>query len=187
MMQHQQPPRPFKVAAVNVNGLVERKKRQRFFQWLQQQRYAVALLSETHCTSAEQAQQWVREGAGNGKPWQGAAAWCNQAQQGGRAAGGVAVLLSDSICGASTQPVVEHQSPSGRVLKVSWDTPWGQRLAAAAVYAPCTQQDRADFFLGEYLDAMTSGTQQGLIVGGDFNCVMRPEDVRPLPGQQPNA
>jgi exonuclease III len=185
MMQHHQPPRPFKVAAVNVNGLVEKHKRQRFFAWLQQQRYAVALLSETHCTSAEQAQHWVREGAGHGKPWQGAAMWANQEQQGGRAAGGVAVLLSDSICGAGTQPVVEHQTPSGRVLKVSWDTPWGQRLAAAAVYAPCTQQDRADFFLGEYLDAVTSGTQQGLMVGGDFNCAMRPEDVKPLPGQQP--
>ena len=184
-MQHHQPPRPFKVVAVNTNGLVEKHKRQRFFAWLQQQRYAVALLSETHCTSTEQAQQWVREGAGQGKSWQGAALWANQEQQGGRAAGGVAVLLSDSICGAATEPVVEHQTSSGRVLKVSWDTPWGQRLAAAAVYAPCTRQDRADFFLGEYLEAVTSGTQQGLIVGGDFNCATRPEDVKPLPGQQP--
>ena len=186
-MPHTQPPRPFKVVAVNVNGLAERPKRQRFFAWLQQQRYAVALLSETHCVSAEQAQQWVREGAGQGRPWQGSAVWANQEQQGDRAAGGVAVLLADSICGAATEPVVEHQTASGRVLKVSWDTPWGQRLAAAAVYAPCTAQDRDDFFLGEYLDAVTSGTQQGLIVGGDFNCAMRAQDVKPKPGQQPTA
>ena len=103
---------------------------------------------------------------------------------GGRAAGGTAVLLSHRIVGAAAEPTVEHVGPSGRVLKVSWVTPWGQRMAAVAVYAPCTQQDRSDFFLGEYMTAVTSGTQECQIVGGDFNCVMRQGDILQTGQQQ---
>lgn len=76
--------------------------------------------------------------------------WAHQAEQGGRAAGVVGILLADSICGEAAEPVVEHTSPSGRVLKVSWLTPRGQRMAAVAVYAPSTAQLRPYFFLGEY-------------------------------------
>jgi exonuclease III len=57
-----QPGQPFKVVAVNVNGLAADAKRRNFFAWLQQQRYAIVLLSETHTTSNLQGQQWVQEG-----------------------------------------------------------------------------------------------------------------------------
>jgi hypothetical protein len=63
------------------------------------------------------------------------------------------------------------------VLKVSWVTPWGQRMAAMAVYAPCTPEAREEFFLGEFLDAVHSGTTEYQLIGGDFNCAMRVEDV----------
>ena len=184
MPQGVQPGQPFKVVAVNVNGLAAADKRRIFFAWLQQQRYAIVLLSETHSTSDEQGQQWVRQGAGPGRPWQGHAVFAHQIDQGGRAAGGTAVLLSHRIVGAAAEPTVEHVGPSGRVLKVSWVTPWGQRMAAVAVYAPCTQQDRSDFFLGEYMTAVTSGTQECQIVGGDFNCVMRQGDILQTGQQQ---
>jgi hypothetical protein len=97
------------------------------------------------------------------------------------------MLLSQRVIGEAADPVIEHQGPSGRVLKVSWQTPWGNTLAATAVYAPCTPQDRAAFFLDEYEIALSSGTQQGQIVGGDFNCVMRAADVLPAAQQQPAA
>ena len=187
MVQSAPPGRPLRVAAVNVNGLNARQKRRTFFTWLHKQRVDIALLSETHCTSDEQAKQWVRQGAGTGRPWRGQGFWCHQQQQGGRAAGGVGVLLSQRVIGAAADPVIEHQGPSGRVLKVSWQTPWGNTLAATAVYAPCTPQDRAAFFLDEYEVALSSGTQQGQIVGGDFNCVMRAADVLPAAHQQPAA
>ena len=173
MAQSVQPGQPFKVVAVNVNGLAAADKRRNFFAWLQQQHYAIVLLSETHSTSDTQGQQWVTQGAGSGRPWQGLAFFAHQQQQGERAAGGTAVLLSHRIVGTAAEPTVEHTGPSGRVLKVSWVTPWGQRMAAVAVYAPCTQQDRSDFFLGEYMTAVTTGTPECQMVGGDFNCVMR--------------
>lgn len=172
-----QPAGPFLVTAVNVNGLSAVMKRRNFFAWLQQQRCGVVLLSETHSTSDSQALTWVQEGAGPGRPWQGAARWSRQVVRGQRAAGGVGVLVADNLIKAGAEIEVEYSSASGRALKVAWETPWGQRLAAVAVYAPCTAAHRDDFFVGEYLDAVTAGTQQYQIVGGDFNCVMRPEDV----------
>jgi exonuclease III len=184
MPQTVQPGQPFKVVAVNVNGLAAAAKRRNFFAWLLQQRYAIVLLSETHSTSDSQGQQWVLQGAGSGRPWQGMAFFAHQQQQGARAAGGTAVLLSHRIVGTAAEPTVEHIGPSGRVLKVSWVTPWGQRMAAVAVYAPCTQQDRSDFFLGEYMTAVTTGTQECQIVGGDFNCVMRTGDILQTVQQQ---
>jgi len=163
------PAGPFKVIAVNVNGLAAATKRRGSFAFLQEQRCAVALLSETHGISDSQAQSWVQEGAGPGRPWQGAAFWARQAAQGQRAAGGVGVLIAQRLIRPGTEPEIEYSSESGRALKVGWETPWGQRVAAMAVYAPCTPQDRADFFLGEYTDAVSAGTQHRQIVGGDFN------------------
>jgi exonuclease III len=113
MAQAAPPGRPFRVAAVNVNGLNAVPRRREVFTWLQNERVDVALLSETHCTDTAMADGWVRDGAGPGRPWQGMGFWCNQHQQGGRAAGGVGVLLSQRIVGQAADPVIEHQSPEG--------------------------------------------------------------------------
>ena len=172
-----QPPRPFRALSVNVNGLAASAKRRAFFASLQQQRQGLVLLSETHCTSEEQGQAWVQEGAGPGRPWQGMAVWANQAEQGQQAAGGVGILIAEYLMDMSEEPVVHWQTASGRVLKVSWLAPWGQRLVAMAVYAPCNPDDREDFFLGEVLDAIHTGPTTSMVTGGDFNCAMRVEDV----------
>ena len=79
---------PFKVMAVNVNGLAEPAKRRRFFASIQKQRQAVVMIAETHTTADSQGQRWVRNGAGPGRPWAGAAYFCSRAEQGQRAAGG---------------------------------------------------------------------------------------------------
>ena len=173
------PAGPFKVLAANVNGLSARQKRRGFFAFLQEQHCGVALLSETHCTSDSQAKGWVQEGAGPGRPWNGVAVWAHQLHQGQRAAGGVGILVAQRLVAAGTEVEIECSGASGRVLKAAWQTPWGQRMAAVAVYAPCTAQDRTSFFLEEYMDAVTSGTQQFQIVGGDFNCCMHQNDVLP--------
>lgn len=187
MAQTGQPPRPFRVLSVNVNGLAATAKRREFFASLQQQRQAVVLLSETHCTSEEQGQAWAQEGAGPGRPWQGMALWANQMEQGQRAAGGVGILIADFLLATDEEPVVEWRTDSGRVLKVSWVTPWGQRLAATAVYAPCIPERREDFFLGELVDALHAGTTEYQVIGGDFNCAMRVEDVLAAPSEQAAA
>ena len=129
MAQSVQPGQPFKVVAVNVNGLAAADKRRNFFAWLQQQDYAIMLLSETHSTSDTQGQQWVTKGAGSGRPWQGLAFFALQQQQGELAAGGTAVLLSHRIVGTAGEPTVEHtRSPPAGCFKCH-----GSPLGASAI------------------------------------------------------
>ena len=65
----------------------------------------------------------------------------------------------------------------------------GERMAAMAVYAPCTLEAGIDFFLGEYLEAVQAGPTECMVVGGDYNCAMRVEDVLAATrsGQRPLA
>ena len=180
--------RPFHVVAVNVNGLSDRGKRRRFFAWLRQQRCDVGLLVETHCRSSETAQQWVQEGAGPGRPWQGHAFFAHRAcHPADRPTSGVAVLLSPQIVAADTEPtVVFSDSSEGRLLRVEWTAPWGQRMAAIAVYAPAEAAHRPDFFDSGYTAALdTGGEGASLIVGGDFNCAMSVADVQAAAGRDP--
>jgi hypothetical protein len=97
--------RPFKVIAVNVNGLAAPDKRKPFFAWLQQQGCDIALLSETHSRSDQQVKQWVQKGAGQGRPWQGPAFFHHKpAAEGERATAGVAVLLSQWVLLQDSEP-----------------------------------------------------------------------------------
>ena len=182
--------RPFRAISVNVNGLANPGKRRGFFAWLQQQRCDVGLIVETHCRSSQVAQQWVKEGAGPGRPWQGHAFFAHKAcRPADRVASGVAVLLSPRIVAVDAEPIVAYSdSTDGRLLRVEWTAPWGQRMAAVAVYAPAEAAQRPDFFDGCYTAALDAGTVgASLIVGGDFNCAMSVADVQAVAGRSPAA
>ena len=179
--------RPFSVAADNVNGLAAAEKRRPFFAWMQQQAYDVVLLAETHSSSDQQMQQWAQQGAGQGRPWQGFCyAHSKPRADGGRVTAGVAVLLSQNIVKQDTEPVVEYRDGEGRLLRVAWTTPWGQQLAAVAVYAPDDHTARPAWFEGPYQEALEAGALgSSLIVGGDFNCCVQEADVQPVVGTRP--
>ena len=182
--------RPFHAIAVNVNGLAEPGKRRRFFAWLQQQRCDVGLLVETHCRSTQIAQQWIQEGAGPGRPWQGHAFFAHRTcRPTDRATAGVAVLLSPQIVAADTEPTVAFcDSSDGRLLRVEWTAPWGQHMAAVAVYAPAEAAQRPNFFDTGYTAALDAGSVgASLIVGGDFNCAMTVADVQAAAGRDPDS
>jgi hypothetical protein len=88
------------------------------------------------------------------------------------------VLLSQNIVKHDTEPVVEYIDGDGRLLRVAWTTPWGQQLAAVAVYAPDDHTARPAWFEGPYQEALEAGALgSGLIVGGDFNCCVQEADV----------
>ena len=176
--------RPFCVAAVNVNGLAAAAKRRLFFAWLQQQAPDVVLLAETHSRSDQQMQQWAQQGAGQGRPWQGYCyAHSKPLEAGVQASAGVAVLLSQKLVKQDTEPVIEFADGQGRLLRVAWTTPWGQQMAAVAVYAPDDHTARPAWFQGPYQEALEEGALgSSLIVGGDFNCALQEIDVQPVAG-----
>ncbi|KAF8055086.1 transposon TX1 protein [Scenedesmus sp. PABB004] len=169
-----------KVVAVNVNGLNRKPSRQAFFAWLLASRYHVVVLTETHAQGDGQARRWVQGGAGPGRPWQGSAWWSH----GSSASRGVGILIRDGVVPAGEAPSIEYCDTVGRLLRVGWRTQHGDRLSVLGVYAPSERAERPAFFAGPYQEALLAGPAGALLLaGGDFNCVVSPADVQPLPGQ----
>jgi hypothetical protein len=79
---------------------------------------------------------------------------------------------------------MDYAFDSGRVLRISWQPANGQRLAVVAVYAPhvaANRYNRPAFFAPEGVlqEALPPPPRpvDAVFLAGDFNCVMRPEDV----------
>jgi hypothetical protein len=161
---------PAKLLAVNVNGLAGEAKRKAFLQFVMDSAWDVLVLSETHCGELSIACQWLKEGAGPGKPWLGAHFWA----LGTSASRGVAVLLRYGF--APKAKIEFEDSENGRLLRVGWERGPGLRPASVlAVYAPSDGvANRCTFFAdGGPLHAALlagAGTSADLFVGGDFNC-----------------
>ena len=183
------PPSSLKCVAVNVNGLRDKQKRLKFFDWLLQQRFDVVVLSETHSKDDGEVRRWVQEGAGKGRPWQGRAYWCHNTQPGSlQPVRGVAILLRDGVVPLDVEVTVQHMDSAGRLLRVGWECGDSSRWSVLAVYAPSDSAGRSSFFSDQYWEALQSGdASSNILVGGDFNCACSPEDVLPMPGQQPQA
>ncbi len=132
-------------------------------------------------------QRWATQGAGPGRPWQGFCYSHSKPRPEGQHAGaGVAVLLAAGIVKQGTEPVVEFRDGTGRMLRVSWTTPWGQQVAAVAAYAPAEGDQRPVWFDTTYQSGLAAGALgSSLIVGGDFNCTLSEEDVQPVAGTLP--
>ena len=150
---------------------------------------ALGLLSETHSKDDGEVRRWVQEGAGRGRPWQGRAYWCHNTQPGSlQPVRGVAVLLRDGVVPLDVEVEVQHRDSAGRLLRVGWECGDGSRWSVLAVYAPSESASRSSFFTDQYWEALQSGdASSNILVGGDFNCACSPEDVLPVPGQQPQA
>ena len=154
-------------ASLNVNGLSDRGKRLALFGGLQGRvdGVDVLLLQETHHGSMQQAETWMREGSGPGRPWRGRSLWV----AGGSASRGVAVLVGEHV------PVerwrVEHEDGDGRVCVVSFSA-HGQQFRVGCVYAPCVPVERVPFFR-DVLSAAFPPGEEGVcsVIGGDWNCV----------------
>lgn len=153
---------PLHCLSLNVNGLREAGKRKVLFHCLSTGPWGLVALQETHHGTNEEAEQWVREGAGVGMPWQGTAEWCH----GTTASRGVAVLIStsDHITNVSRHSA----SPDGRWLRIDLDI-HGVASSFVAVYAPVERAERLGFFR-ELLSCLPSDGRQ-LIMAGDFNCI----------------
>ena len=156
-----------------------------FFDWLMKQKFDIVILSETHSKTDAEVQQWVQEGAGKGRPWQGQAFWCHNTQPGSqRPVRGVGILLRDRVVPVGVGVTIQHIDTAGRLLRIGWEHSASDRWSIVAVYAPSVAAERNSFFAGAYYEALDSGPANSkLIVGGDFNCATSALDVQPLPGQ----
>ena len=148
------PASTLKCVAVNVNGLRDKKKRCVFFDWLMKQKFDIVILSETHSKTDAEVQQWVQEGAGKGRPWQGQAFWCHNTQPGSqRPVRGVGILLRDRVVPVGVGVTVQHTDAAGRLLRIGWEDSDSDRWSVVAVYAPSVAAERSSFFAGAYYEA----------------------------------
>lgn len=161
---------------INVNGLGDRRKRQTLFNSLEQLGCDVVVLLETHCSGSDEAAAWLRGGAGEGRPWLGAAHWAHGAAN----ARGVGILFKRSF--SASQITVDYAAQNGRALRVSWiDEQQQQPMAVVAAYAPTedAQGPQQHFFgaTGELAAALDAGDPAAhVLLCGDFNCVLEAAD-----------
>lgn len=167
-------PPGLRIFIANANGLSSRSKRQHLFNFLAAHAYDAVVLVETHCSGSDVAAQWLREGAGAGRPWLGEARWAH----GSSNARGVGVLFRAGLNLSAL--TVDYISASGRVLRVGWqDGDSGQKWAVVAAYAPNAGVEQQQFFAtgGPLHAALSCGDAAArVLLAGDFNCVLHAAD-----------
>ncbi len=136
-----------RLLSLNVNGLRDAAKRRTLFNLLHRDRWDVVLLQETHHVSQAEGKEWIGEGAGGLRAnWRGPSIWSHGTDR----SRGVAVLVSPSAAQRVPDLELQHSSPHGRSLGVSF-TLWGTPFTAISVYAPSTAASRPAFFRHQLL------------------------------------
>ena len=141
------------ICSVNVNGIAERPKRERVFNFLHTFSFDICLLQETHLSTLDQGEAWNRE-------WGGSTVW----SPGSNRSKGVGVLFSP----ANTVKIIDYKiDTDGRITTVllqHQDT----KFQIMCVYAPNNASEREVFFNSLW---RFSFPNVETVIAGDFNCV----------------
>ena len=157
-----------KLLSVNVQGLRTREKRLTLFHALLQGQWDIVFLQETHHTSNIEAETWLQQGAGPGRPLQWQGFWSH----GSATRKGTGILINPgSDFQAAPEAVVTDRA--GRIVRVD-GTLHDEPLTLVNVYAPCEKETRVDFFLNGLQSLLP--TDRPMCVGGDFNCIPSQHD-----------
>lgn len=156
-----------KIMTLNVNGISEKHKRTKIFDFMKNRRADIYLLQETHLNKTEEGDTWTRQ-------WKGQTAL----NTGTSYSRGVGIFLHPLFHGEIKET---KQDNEGRIIctKIQWEN---QEMNIMNVYAPNLIGERREFF--NTLHAHKTG-HRNFILGGDFNCVENPEKDRM--GGNPNG
>nr|BAC82624.1 pol-like protein [Ciona intestinalis] len=150
-------------ATFNVAGLRNDKKRKTIFRYLQNKRYWILFLQETHC-SREKQKLWEME-------WQGEILWAN----GTNNSRGVAILFNKRL----SYEVLNHAAdPIGRWLMATIKIN-GTILTITNIYGP--NRDEPQFFEDLFQKLLITQYTGATIIGGDFNVTINPALDRNIP------
>ncbi len=153
--------RKLKYITLNVRGLHDASKRNKVFRWLINNKNDVCFLQETFCTT-----QFIPY---FNSSWRGR---IEHAVSDSSHSRGVCIMFSDN------NVTVENRKASedGRILLLNVDI-YGKNYTMVNVYANNVEKGRKELFrkvqkwinlYGDYKD--------NLIIGGDMNCCLRPQD-----------
>ena len=145
--------------SLNVNGIAEKPKRDRIFDFFRNFKADFYLLQETHNDTDRHETQWTTE-------WGGQCMW----SRGTNRSRGVAILLPP---GSNKHVNNIRRDTEGRVLSVTLTDPdKDTQMNIINVYAPNNPRERQVLF--ENLWQYKSG-ETNLILAGDFNYIKAPE------------
>ena len=141
------------ICSINVNGIAERSKRERAFNFLQNYSFDICLLKETHLSTLLQGESWNRE-------WGGSTVW----SPGSNRSRGVGILCSP----ANIVKIIDHNIDThGRIATVLLQHQ-ETKLQLMCVHAPNNASAREVFF-----NSLSRFSFQNVetVITGDFNCV----------------
>ena len=142
-----------KLITLNVNGMTDKTKRTKIFEYLKLLKAEIYVLQETHVRSKGQELQWTNE-------WGGKACW----SRGTNYSCGMGLLINPNIECTINNTLTDHE---GRILAVKCNIN-DTELNILSIYAPTNPQDRKVFFntLWQYQPGNVN-----LLLAGDFNCI----------------
>ena len=141
------------LASINVNGLAERPKRVKVFEYLRSLHFDLLFLQETHLADTFSGEAWEKD-------WGGHCAW----SPGSNRSAGVAVLVHPN----SSVKIADFKTDlAGRIVTAKLEVE-NREFQVMNVYAPNSHAERESFF-----DTLWCFTFPNLdnVVLGDFNCV----------------
>lgn len=157
-----------KIVSLNVNGIANSIKRKIVFNKLKAQKADIYLLQESHSSSSTE-KLWTSE-------WGGDAFFSH----GSPNSKGVAILFDRQT---DFKVLSQARDSDGRFLGM--DVLVGeQTFTIASIYAPTQDKQRDQLEFLEKVDELLSDLQgTGLILGGDFNCILDPKMDRNKSGE----
>lgn len=156
------------LVCTNARGLTASKLVHHLL-WLKENRVDIAVLTETQTASPPEV--LLRQQPGAGAIWPGATFF---SVPGTGHSEGVVVILAPH-CPLVSPSVRELARPSGRILVLEGIF-YGIPSILVGVYAPAQPNQRAPFFAEELHPALPTDGRP-ILLAGDFNCILHPQDV----------
>ena len=144
--------------SLNVNGIIDSKKRNTIFHWLKEQNADIILLQETHCNSKLEEEAWSEE-------WGGNAIW----SLGTNFSKGVAVLFKPNLDLNYREIEIDQD---GRFIILHCEIE-DLNLVLVNIYSPNHALEREVFFkhlLTKIKQLKCENCE--LVIGGDYNCTL---------------
>ncbi|KAJ9530491.1 hypothetical protein QJQ45_012481 [Haematococcus lacustris] len=161
----------FEAVTLNVQGLSHPHKFQAILDWAADSPAQVFFLQECH--RAECVWQWAESATGAKPCWRGL--WFYTPGT-GHSQGCLALFKPSTILVACSQVHLQVAGAQGRVLRVDAELA-GRPASLVCVYAPAQASQRATFFSSCLPACLPLASDRRLVImGGDFNCILSPED-----------
>lgn len=155
------------ICTINVQGLRDKQKRQRFYEWVKNQKCDIIFIQESHFD--KQLENELKQETKN------KCFFSNHTS----ASRGVCIMINSKL---EYDIIDEYKDNDGRIILLNIEI-HGSIYSFVNVYAPNNETDRKKFFktLNDFVNKHAIGT---LIIGGDINDTLEEKDRKYVKGKQ---